>query len=211
MQRQAGGGFMSSNIIGVLASGRGSNFASISKHIKEGKLDALVGILITNKPDAGALDVAKEYDIPTKVIIPKEFENKEAYENEIVETLNEYNVKLVALAGYMKIVGKPLLTGFKNRIMNIHPALLPSFPGLHGVKQAVDYGAKVSGCTVHFIDDGVDTGPVIIQKSVEVEEGDTEETLAARILTHEHQIYPKAIDLFFKGRLKLEGRKVIIK
>ncbi len=197
--------------IGVLASGRGSNFQAIIDEIEAGRLPAKIEILIVDNPHAYAIERAKKHGIPYLYINPKDFPNKEAFYEKIRDELLSKGVELVVLAGFMRIVKKPLLDAFPNRIMNIHPALLPSFPGLHGQKQAVDYGVRISGCTVHFVDEGVDTGPIIIQAAVPVHPDDTEETLSERILRLEHKIFPEAIRLFAEGRLQVEGRKVKIK
>jgi phosphoribosylglycinamide formyltransferase-1 len=196
--------------IGVLASGRGSNFQSIMDEIESDRLKAEIVLLITDNPSAFAIERAKKHGVEYLVIQPKEYLSKDDYFMRIAAALKKKNVELVVLAGFMKIVGKPLIDAFPNRIMNIHPALLPSFPGLHGQKQALDYGAKISGCSVHFVDKGMDTGPIIIQAAVPVFQNDTEETLSERILKHEHRIYPEAIRLFSEGRIKVEGRKVKI-
>lgn len=196
--------------IGVLASGRGSNFQSIVDSIESGRINAQVAVLITDKPDAYALERARNHNIQGVYINPKDFGSRDQYYVRIVEELESRGVGLVVLAGFMRIVGKTLLDAYVNKVMNIHPALLPSFPGLHGQKQAVDYGVKISGCTVHFVDEGMDTGPVILQAAVQVLDDDTEDTLSERILKHEHRIFPEAIKLFAEGRLRVEGRKVII-
>jgi phosphoribosylglycinamide formyltransferase 1 len=196
--------------MGVLASGRGSNFQSILDEIEKGRLRSEVRILITDNPGAYAIDRAKKNGIEALVIRPKEFSTKDDFYRTVTDELKKRNVELVVLAGFMRIVGAPLINAFPNRIMNIHPALLPSFPGLHAQKQAVDYGVKFSGCTVHFVDMGMDTGPIIIQAAVPVYESDTEETLSERILKLEHRIYPEAIRLFSENRLKVEGRIVKI-
>jgi len=196
--------------IGVLASGRGSNFQAIIDEIEAGKIPAKIEILIVDNPNAYAIERAKKHGISYLYINPREFPSKEAFYEKIRDELIARGVELVILAGFMRIVKKPLVDAFQNRIMNIHPALLPSFPGLHGQKQAVDYGVRISGCTVHFVDEGVDTGPIIIQSAVPVHPEDTEETLSERILRLEHKIFPEAIRLFAEGRLKVEGRKVKI-
>jgi phosphoribosylglycinamide formyltransferase-1 len=196
--------------IGVLASGRGSNFQAIIDEIEAGKIPAKIEILIVDNPNAYAIERAKKHGISYLYINPREFPSKEAFYEKIRDELIARGVELVILAGFMRIVKKPLVDAFQNRIMNIHPALLPSFPGLHGQKQAVDYGVRISGCTVHFVDEGVDTGPIIIQAAVPVHPEDTEETLSERILRLEHKIFPEAIRLFAEGRLKVEGRKVKI-
>jgi phosphoribosylglycinamide formyltransferase-1 len=196
--------------IGVLASGRGSNFQSIMDEIESDRLKAEIVLLITDNPSAFAIERAKKHGVEYLVVQPKEYLSKDVYFMRIADALKKKNVELVVLAGFMKIVGKPLIDAFPNRIMNIHPALLPSFPGLHGQKQALDYGARISGCSVHFVDEGMDTGPIIIQAAVPVFQNDTEETLSERILKYEHRIYPEAIRLFSEGRIKVEGRKVKI-
>jgi phosphoribosylglycinamide formyltransferase-1 len=197
--------------IGVLASGRGSNFQAIIDATESGKIDASIEILIVDNPSAFAIKRAENHNIPHLHINPKDFTTKDEFYRKIADDLKAKQVGLVVLAGFMRVVGKPLLDAFHMKIMNIHPALLPSFPGLHGQRQAVDYGVRVSGCTVHFADVGVDTGPVILQKAVEVLLDDTEDTLSERILKHEHRIFPEAIRLFSEGRLEVRGRKVIIK
>lgn len=197
--------------IGVLASGRGSNFQAIIDEIESGRIPAKIEILIVDNSNAYAIERAKKHGIPYLYINPKEFQTKEAFYEKIRDELISKSVELVILAGFMRIVKKPLLDAFPNRIMNIHPALLPSFPGLHGQKQAVDYGVRISGCTVHFVDEGVDSGPIIIQAAVPVYPEDTEDSLSERILKLEHKIFPEAVRLFAEGRLKVEGRKVKIK
>lgn len=197
--------------IGVLASGRGSNFQAIIDEIEAGRILAKIEILIVDNSDAYAIERAKKHGIPYMYINPKEFKTKEVFYEKIRDELLSKGVELVILAGFMRIVKKPLLDAFPNRIMNIHPALLPSFPGLHGQKQAVDYGVRISGCTVHFVDEGVDSGPIIIQAAVPVHPDDTEDSLSERILKLEHKIFPEAIRLFAEGRLEVHGRKVKIK
>ncbi|MEJ2682763.1 MAG: phosphoribosylglycinamide formyltransferase [Candidatus Sulfobium sp.] len=194
-----------------MASGRGSNFQSIIDSVESGYLDAEIKVLVTDNRDAFALERARKSGIESLVVVPKEFGSRDDYFRRIAEELRGRGVSLVVLAGFMRIVGKPLLHEFPNRVMNIHPALLPSFPGLHGQRQAVDYGVKISGCTVHFVDEGMDTGPIIIQAAVPVRHDDTEESLSERILRLEHRIYPEAIKMFVEGRLDVRGRKVIIK
>ena len=197
--------------IGVLVSGRGTNLQAIIEAIEEGKIAAEIKVVISDNPDAYALKRARQYHINTRYINFKEFKNREDYDKEIIKTLKEKKIELVVLAGYMRILSPYFIRTYKNKIMNIHPALLPSFPGLHAQRQAVEYGAKVSGCTVHFVDEGVDSGPIILQKAVEVSDDDTEESLAEKILKEEHQIYPRAIQLFSEGRLIIKGRRVFIK
>jgi len=197
--------------IGVLASGRGSNFQSIIDSINSGFLKAGIKVLITDNPEAYAIERSKKHNIEAIIIKPKEFPDSDSYYSHIAETLKKKDVDLVVLAGFMRVIGKPLIKRFHNKIMNIHPALLPSFPGLHGQRQALDYGVKMSGCTVHFVDEGVDTGPIIIQAAVPAYGDDIEESLSDRILKQEHRIFPLAIKLFSEGRIAVSGRKVIIK
>ncbi len=197
--------------IGVLASGRGSNFQSIIDEIESDRLKAQIILLITDNPVAFAIERAKKHGLEYMVVHPKEYRSKDDFFFKIADELRKRSVELVVLAGFMRIIGKPLIDAFPNRIMNIHPALLPSFPGLHGQKQALEYGVRISGCTVHFVDEGIDTGPIIIQAAVPLLQNDTEETLSERILMYEHKIYPEAIRLFSEGKLEIQGRKVTIK
>lgn len=197
--------------IGVLVSGSGTNLQAIIEEIEAGKIKGKICIVISDNPDAYALKRAKKYNIETQYINYKEFNNREEFDKLIISLLKEKNCDLVVLAGYLKILTPYFINTYKNKIMNIHPALLPSFPGLHVQKKAIDHGVKVSGCTVHFVDEGLDSGPIIIQRAVEVKKDDTEETLAKRILKEEHQIYPCAIQLFAQERLTINGRRVIIK
>ena len=196
--------------LGVLASGRGSNFQSIIDSIESGFLKARLVALISDNPDAYALERAKKHNIESIVLKPKDFPDKNTYYAHIADELEKRGVELVILAGFMRVAGKALIDRYRNKIMNIHPALLPSFPGLHGQKQAVDYGVKISGCTVHFVDEGVDTGPIIIQAAVPAYDDDTEDTLSERILKQEHKIFPYAIKLYSEGRISVEGRKAVI-
>jgi phosphoribosylglycinamide formyltransferase-1 len=197
--------------IGVLVSGRGTNLQAIIEAIEEGKIEGKIKIVISDNLDAYALKRAEQHNIETQYINHKEFKNREDYDKKIVETLENKEVELVVLAGYMRILSSYFIKAYKNKIINIHPALLPSFPGLRAQKQAVKYGVKISGCTVHFVDEGMDSGPIILQSAVEVSEDDTEESLAERILKEEHRIYSQAIQLFSQGRLIIKGRKVYIK
>ena len=194
--------------IGVLASGRGSNFQAIIDAVNEGRLLAEVVLLITDNPSAFAIERAGRSGIEAFVMLPRDYPSKDAYYRQIAAELTRRSVDLVVLAGFMRVVGKALIDAFPQRIMNIHPALLPSFPGLHGQGQAIAYGAKISGCTVHFVDEGVDTGPIILQAAVPVDDADTEDTLSEKILRFEHKIFPEAIRLFAEGRLSIEGRRV---
>ena len=197
--------------VGVLASGRGSNFQSIIDAMNSGKLRIEIAVLITDNASAFAIERAKRHGIPYLIMNPREYRSRDEFFQDIAETLKKRDVGLVVLAGFMRIVGKQLIAAFPNMIMNIHPALLPSFPGLHGQLQALEYSVKISGCTVHFVDEGMDTGPIIIQAAVPVLQDDTEESLSERILTLEHQIYPEAIRLFSEGRIAVEGKRVIMK
>ena len=196
--------------LGVLISGNGSNLQSIIDHIEKGSLTAVIKIVISNNPNAYGITRAKKHGIPFVVLKNGDFKNKEEFDLELIRILESKCVDLVILAGFMRIISPTILKAFPQKIMNIHPALLPSFPGIHGQKQALEYGVKISGCTVHFVDEGVDTGPIIIQSAVQVFDDDTEETLAARILTDEHRIYPQAIQLFAEGKIEIKGRKVRI-
>jgi len=197
--------------LGVLISGNGSNLQSIIDHIEKGKLKAAIKIVISNNPDAFGIARAQKHEIKTVILKQKNFKSKEDFDQNIIKVLQENSVDLVVLAGFMRIISPALLKAFPHRIMNIHPALLPSFPGLHAQKQAFDYGVKLTGCTVHFVDEGVDTGPIIIQAVVPAYDDDTQEALTERILKEEHRIYPQAIQLFADGKLQIQGRKVLIK
>ena len=205
------GGNMKKLKVGVLASGRGSNFQAIIDSFESGYLNIDIRLLITDNPNAFAIERAKKSGIEYLVMTSKMFASKDDYFRNIAMELQNREVGLVVLAGFMRVVMKPLIDAFSNRIMNIHPAILPSFTGLHGQKQANDYGVKISGCTVHFVDEGMDTGPVIIQAAVPVRDDDTEDTLSERILKYEHRIYPEAIKLFSEGRIEVVGHKVKVK
>jgi phosphoribosylglycinamide formyltransferase-1 len=201
--------------LGILISGRGSNMDAILAAVKSGRINNVKpAVVISNKPDAAGLKIASDkYGVPTKVIPPDGLKGWD-YDQKVVAALQQYGVTqqsgLVCLAGFMRIISPEFVRQYKMRILNIHPALLPSFPGLHAQKQALDAGAKVTGCTVHFVDEGVDSGPVILQKSVPVMDGDDEETLSARILEQEHKLYPEVVKLFGEGRIKVQGRSVLI-
>ena len=197
--------------LGVLISGRGSNLQAIIDSCEAGKIPAQVAVVVSNDPAAGGLERAKKHNIPAVVFEPKDFQDKNTYELEIVKELKKHNVELVCLAGYMRIVGEVLLEHFPHQIINIHPSLLPSFPGLHAQRQALDHGVTVTGCTVHYVDAGCDTGPIIIQSAVPVRENDTEESLSERILQQEHHIYPLAIEFIARDKLIIEGRRVRLK
>ena len=196
--------------LAVLASGRGSNFVAINEAIQNGDLQADISLLISDQAGAAALQRAKNAGVSTLFINPKDYRNRNQYEAEVVKNMQNFGIDIVVLAGYMRLVGKVLLDAYKMRIVNIHPALLPSFPGLHAQRQAVDYGAKLSGCTVHFVDEGMDTGPIIMQAAVPVLADDSEDSLADRILIQEHRIYSQALQLLAEGRVYIDGRKVHI-
>jgi len=196
--------------VAMLLSGRGSNFRAIHDAMAEGKINAGVVAVVSNRAEAPGLQTARERGLEALYLDPKAYASKEAYDVAIVEELQKRAVDLVCLAGYMKIVTPLFCQAFRNQIMNIHPALLPSFPGLHAQKQAVDYGVRYSGATVHFVSEEVDGGPIILQQVVPVYQDDTEETLADRILVWEHKIYPEAVRLYFEGKLEVRGRKVYI-
>jgi len=195
-------------ILAVLVSGNGSNLQVIIEQIEAGHINAKIACVISNKKDAPALQKALKYNIPTVIQEHFDFKNRQEYDANLVKILKGYKVELVILAGFMRIVSKVMINAFPNSIMNIHPSLLPSFPGLNAQKQALDYGVRLSGCTVHFVDHGTDTGPIILQASVPVLENDNAETLAARIQAEEHRIYPEAIRLFADRKLILHGRQV---
>ncbi len=197
--------------LGVLVSGSGTNLQAIIDAALAKTLDAKINVVISNNPNAYAIQRAKKHSIPVEIIPNNTASAREDYDSIIIETLKRYSVDLVVLAGFMRILSSKFIHAFPMRIMNIHPALLPAFPGLNVQKKAIDYGVKFSGATVHFVDDGVDTGTIIIQAVVPVYDDDTEETLAKRILEEEHKIYPYAIQLFSEGRLMIEGRKVRIR
>ena len=198
-------------ILGVLVSGRGSNLQAIIDAIERGDLEAKIALVISDKKEAFALERARKHGIEALFMDPKAYGSREDHEKAIGDELEKRGVELICLAGYMRILSPYFVQRFRWRIINIHPALLPSFPGLHGQKQALDYGVKISGCTVHFVDEETDHGPIIIQAAVPVLEEDTEETLAARILEYEHKIYPRAIQLYAQGRLEIQRRRVKIK
>lgn len=199
---------MSKKNIAVFVSGSGTNLqAIIDAKIKSANL----AVVLSNKPDAYALERALKHNIPVEVVDHKEFDTREAFEAELIERLKKYNVKLIVLAGFMRILTSFFVNNYKHRIINLHPALLPSFPGIHSAKQALDYGVKITGVTVHFVDDGVDTGPIILQSVVPIYDSDSEDSLLEKIHKEEHRIFPEAVKLFCEGRLSISGRKVIIK
>ncbi|HEY6098789.1 MAG TPA: phosphoribosylglycinamide formyltransferase [Anaeromyxobacter sp.] len=204
--------------VGVLASGGGTNLQAILDACAARRISAEVAVVVSNVPGAGALERARQAGVATEVVPSKGVADREAYDLRLVEVLRSHRVDLVCLAGYMRIVTPAFLRAFGPaadtrgcpRVMNVHPGLLPSFPGLHAQRQCVEYGARFGGCTVHFVDEGTDTGPVIVQAVVPVEPGDGEDTLARRILAQEHRLYPQAIHWFAEGRLSVEGRRVAV-
>jgi phosphoribosylglycinamide formyltransferase-1 len=196
--------------IGVLISGRGSHLRNLIARCLSGEIDARVVTVISNKPDATGLQFAQEAGIESVVLSHRLYPDREKYDEQLAGILEQEKVDLVCLAGFLRLLSAPFVRRFPLRIMNVHPSLLPAFPGLHAQEQAMEYGAKVTGCTVHFIDEGLDSGPIILQKTMEVLPQDTADTLANRLLPLEHKTYAEAVKLFFKNRLKVEGRKVII-
>ena len=197
--------------IAVLASGSGTNLQAIIEDVMSGYIPAEIKIVLSDKPDAYALTRAENAGIKTQAVLPKNYASREEFDAELVKILKENDVEYVALAGYMRLLSKTFLDAFPNRVVNIHPALLPSFPGIHGQRDAVEYGVKVSGCTVHFVDENMDHGPIIAQAPVPVLDDDTEETLKARILEQEHILFPHVLRLIAEGKVEIQGRKVIIK
>ncbi len=195
----------------VLVSGSGTNLQSIIDAAEAGRCSARIMVVVSDNPGAYALERAKKHGIPVEVVTKEQFPQKKDFDGRLVELLRGYDVELVVLAGFMRILTEVMIEAFPMRIMNIHPSLLPSFPGLDVQKKALDYGVRFSGCTVHFVDKGVDTGPIIIQAVVPVYDDDTVEDLKERILAEEHRIYPQAIELYAQGRLEIKGRRVFVK
>jgi phosphoribosylglycinamide formyltransferase-1 len=200
--------------VAVLASGRGSNLQAIIDGIEADLVQATIVAVISNKKDAVALERARKHGLKDLFVDPKLFagqpDSREAYDRALLAILQQHDVELVLLAGYMKIVTAVLVNAYANRMMNIHPSLLPSFPGLDVQKKAIEWGCKLAGCTVHFVTEGVDEGPIILQAAVPILDDDSPETLAARILVQEHKLYPRAVQLFAEGRLRIEGRRVFV-
>ncbi|MER3446635.1 MAG: phosphoribosylglycinamide formyltransferase [Candidatus Dadabacteria bacterium] len=194
--------------LAIFVSGSGTNLQAIID-AKIRNVDIV--LVLSNNPSAYALERAKKHDIPVEVVDHRNFHSREEFEREVLMRLEPYNIDLIALAGFMRILSPFFIRSYKNRIINLHPALLPSFPGTHAAKQALDYGVKFTGCTVHFVDEGVDTGPIILQAVVPIYDTDTEDSLLERIHNEEHRIYPEAIRLFAEGKLKIEGRRVFIR
>jgi phosphoribosylglycinamide formyltransferase-1 len=195
---------------GVLISGAGTNLQSIIDRIAAGTLSCTLEVVVSNRPRAGGLERAAAAGVPTRTVDHREFASREDYDRALVRILREAGVELVILAGFDRLVTRVLLEAFPLRVMNIHPALLPSFPGLHAQRQALDYGVKIAGATVHFVDEQTDHGPIIVQGAVAVRPDDTETTIRERILAVEHELYPMAIQLFAEDRLRVQGRRVIV-
>ncbi|MRR55801.1 MAG: phosphoribosylglycinamide formyltransferase [Deltaproteobacteria bacterium] len=196
--------------VAVLVSGNGSNLQSIIDHIEEGKLNASIACVISNREDAFALERAKKHQLPSFYLNHRSFSDRRSFDAAVLEIVREHSAELVVLAGFNRILSTVLLDAFPLAILNIHPALLPAFPGNHAQRLALQHGVKIAGCTVHFVDPGTDTGPIIAQAAVPVLDGDTEETLSRRILREEHRLYPGVIRLFTEGRIRVEGRRVFI-
>jgi phosphoribosylglycinamide formyltransferase 1 len=196
--------------IGVLISGRGSHLRNLIECCKRKQIKAEVGIVISNKANAPGLQYAADEGIESITLSHRAFPDRGAYDRQLVQFLKERNVELICLAGFLRLLSAEFVRAFPERIMNVHPSLLPAFPGLHAQKQALDYGVKMTGCTVHFIDEGLDSGPIILQSTMEIKDDDTEDTLSDRLLPLEHKTYAEAVKLFFAGRLQIQGRKVII-
>lgn len=194
--------------LGVLISGRGSNLQALIDAIREGRLDAEIAVVISNRADAAGLDRARDAGLPTRYISHRAFPTRDEFDRALVAELRGHGVGLVCLAGFMRLVGAPLIDAFPNAILNVHPSLLPAFPGVDAQRQALEYGVKVSGVTVHFVTPELDGGPIVLQRPVPVREDDTVETLSARILIEEHRVYPEAVGLVLAGRCRLEGRRV---
>ena len=199
---------MSKLRLGILLSGRGSNFVAIANAIRSGLLDAEIAVVVSNKAAAPGIEAAQALGLNASVV-PAKGLTREEHDAELVRVLRESGTELIVLAGYMRLLTPEFIREFPERIVNIHPSLLPAFPGLHAQRQALDYGVKVAGCTVHFVGDGLDDGPIILQKTVPVMDGDTEETLSARILEQEHLAYPEALQLFAQGRIAMTGKRIV--
>jgi phosphoribosylglycinamide formyltransferase-1 len=195
--------------IGVLISGRGSNLQAILDAIAAGELDAVIAVVVSNRADAAGLMRAREARVEAMCLVPTEYADRDAYDRAVVEVLRSRGVGLVCLAGYMRVVGPALVDAFPNRILNVHPSLLPSFPGLHAQRQALEHGVRVSGATVHLVNRELDAGPIVLQAAVPVLDGDTEDGLSARILTEEHRIYPQAIRMVLDGGWSVNGRRLV--
>jgi len=197
-------------VLGVLASGRGSNFQAIIDAIESGRLNARIGVVLSNKKKAMVLERAKEHQLSTCYVDPSGYPDKKGYDAELSRILKAHEVDLVILAGYMRLLTGTLISAYQHRIINVHPSLLPAFKGLHAQRQALSHGVKVSGCTIHFVDEEMDHGPIIAQAAVPVLENDTEDSLSERILHEEHRLFPKVIQAFADGSLGVEGRRVCV-
>lgn len=198
-------------VLGVLASGRGSNLEAIIDAIGAGRCPARVAVVVSDRKDAPALDRARRAGVRAVHLDPRAHPDRAAFDAAMADILDANGVELICLAGYMRVLSAEFVRRYRTRVLNVHPALLPAFPGLHAQRQALEYGVRVTGATVHFVDEGVDTGPIVLQAPVPVLEGDTEETLAARILVEEHRLYPEAIRLYAEGRLQVTGRRVSVR
>lgn len=194
--------------LGILISGRGSNFAAIAEQIKIGELEAEIAIVISNRPEARGLAVAQERGIPA-VCIPSKGLDREEYDRMLLDELKKHQVEIVCLAGYLRLLSATFIRQYPNRILNIHPSLLPAFPGLDAQHQALHHGVKITGCTVHFVDENLDAGPIILQTAVPVVDGDTVDTLSARILRQEHHLYSEALRMVLEGAFRIDGRRVV--
>ena len=201
---------MAGEVLGVLCSGRGTNLQSIIDAVATGQIKAPIGVVITDKPGVMALERAEKANIPAVCVDRKQFATREEFDAALLAELKKYGVTLVCLAGFMRLLTADFIRAYEGRILNIHPALLPSFKGAHAHRDAIAYGAKVSGCTIHFVVEDMDAGPIILQAAVPVEEGDDEDSLGARVLVQEHKLYPRAIELFLAGKLTIDGRCVRI-
>jgi len=202
---------MGKKTVSFLVSGRGSNFSNVAKKIISGDINAFLGIVLSDKREARALDIARDFGMKAYFVDPNAYQSRALHDRAMVDLLKKNKTDLVVAAGYMRILSPDFIHAFKNAIINIHPALLPSFPGVNGQKQAYDYGVKISGCTTHFIDEGTDTGPIIMQAAVDLRQDEKLEELSARILMEEHRILPESVKLFCDGKLRVKERKVFIK
>ena len=196
--------------LGILLSGRGSNFEAIARNVQAGKIPARIAVVISNRQEAPGLERARALGLEAR-FLPSKGKEREDYDREVVAVLKQFAVDIVCLAGFMRVLGPNFVREFRHRILNIHPALLPAFPGMEAQKQALDYGVKFTGCTVHLVDEGVDTGPIVCQAVVPVEDDDTPESLSARVLAEEHRVYSEAIRLLAEDRIEVKGRRVVIR
>lgn len=201
---------MKKKVVSFLASGRGSNFKAVAEKIIDGYIPARLGILLCDKGDAKALEIAKAFGMKAFFVDPKAYASRKDHEEAMIRLLKKHKSELIVAAGYMRLLTPCFIRAFKNRIINIHPALLPSFPGIHSQEQALNYGVKITGCTTHFIDEGTDTGPIIIQKAVQVLDTDTVDTLSVRILREEHKILPESVKLFCENKIRIKGNRIFI-